>query len=166
MCGDQFIDVTDRTIFRLHCGHYICNTCARASWDHMGNYTHPCPWCRQEWLLHEQAGIQPECLDIWDNQDVIKNAGAKYRDEKRNIPDFTTLGSYYWNSERDSFASSVEWLHRDFRGGDNKFAVRNLRIEMTRMRDHRRWRNDRRRAAVINNVVPPILPPLPRVFFP
>ena len=38
-------------------------------WDVPGRHTFRCPLCAQSsvnWLLHEQAGITPEVLDVWE----------------------------------------------------------------------------------------------------
>jgi Ring finger domain len=125
-------------IARLHCSHLYHYTCIRTMWDQTGVHTFTCPICRTDsvkWSLHEQVGITPEVVDVWDNQLSIGDQALEY-------PNITEDNDLYWMWENERLATSAHW--NEFRGEE----PRDVLVEMAHVRRARRIRNDRLRERV------------------
>jgi hypothetical protein len=123
-------------IVKLHCNHLFHYTCIRQMWDLPGINTFSCPLCRSNsvrWALHEQVGILPEVLDVWDHEATV---GV---DLARAHPDFEDEESLYWVRENEKLSRSETWNEKE---GDRP---RDVDIEMANVRQARRRRNKRLR---------------------
>ncbi|PSS16947.1 hypothetical protein M430DRAFT_59337 [Amorphotheca resinae ATCC 22711] len=123
-------------IVKLHCNHLFHYTCVRQMWDLSGINTFSCPLCRSNsvrWALHEQVGILPEVLDVWDHEATV---GV---DLARAHPDFEDEESLYWVRENEKLSRSETWNEKE---GDRP---RDVDIEMANVRQARRRRNKRLR---------------------
>lgn len=101
-------------------------------WDRPGMNTYSCPLCRSSsvrWALHEQVGITPEVVDVWDNELMMGTDRALAR------PDTTTSNTRYWMHENERLATSVAW--NVWHGT----RPRKIDVEMANMRQARRRRN-------------------------
>ena len=126
-------------IVKLHCSHLFHYTCVRTMWDRPGITTLLCPICRTNsirWSLHEQTGIQPEVVDVWDNEATVGEARALEH------TDTTEENNIYWMYENLKLASSRRW--NDEKGDQ----PRDVRIEMVHVRQARRLRDQRMRSLI------------------
>lgn len=126
-------------IVKLHCSHLFHYTCVRTMWDRPGVSTFACPMCRTgsvKWSLHEQAGIIPEVLDVWENEMIVGENTA------RRHPDTTEENDIYWIHENERLALSIGW--HDVYGEQR----RDVMVEMANVREARRRRNQRLRSLV------------------
>ena len=145
ICQHPFAD--DQTIVLLHCNHLFHYICIRNYWDMEGQHTFRCVNCRQvKWALHEVAGITPEVLDVWDNNEL-----ATETDPIPN-PDFTLQNCLYWENEHSLLDSSLNWDTDE--AFPNEHGPRDVTVEMAAVRQLRRQRNKTRRALYRNIGIP------------
>ncbi|KAG0651054.1 RPM1-interacting 2 [Hyphodiscus hymeniophilus] len=111
ICASDFEG--DESVIRLHCNQLFHYLCIRTYWDMPGQHTSLCPNCRQaSWMLHEQVGIRPEVLDVFDNNQVTGNVFA------RENPDFTLDNCRYMQNERSYVQLSGRWGRPEARYGE------------------------------------------------
>ncbi|KAG4035242.1 hypothetical protein MFRU_001g00130 [Monilinia fructicola] len=122
---------------RFFCDHFVHYDCGRNAWDNPGNPDFRCPLCRhvQSWQLHQVAGIVPEAIDLWDNNDLVDAAelAAHPIVQMEGTPwdDGEGFRELYWSSEAQHLNNSENW---------DPEIPRSLHDEMAQMRDARRKR--------------------------
>ncbi|TAQ89222.1 hypothetical protein B7494_g2435 [Chlorociboria aeruginascens] len=121
-------------VVELNCGHVFHHSCIREYFDKPGINHYLCPVCRSSWLLHEQAGIHPEVIDVFDK---VHHYGEEYTMWRPNIP-----------SEDEYWAGELDYMHRSHVWDMDPAtwsSWRSVRTEMVHMRTERRRRNQLRR---------------------
>ncbi|RAL66327.1 hypothetical protein DID88_005997 [Monilinia fructigena] len=89
----------------------------------------------QSWQLHQVAGIVPEAIDLWDNNDLVDAAESAAHPivlmEGTPWDNGEGFRELYWSSEAQNLSNSENW---------DPEIPRSLHDEMAQMRDARRKR--------------------------